>query len=502
MGLFDDIVPPEVWGENTPRLRITVRPKGVEPPPDLDERVAPATASPPVETAPAARTGLFDDIVPPVARTRGLFDDIVPPAARIGGLFDDIVPPADAPVSDMPTDGGQFAAPLPDGGNFRVARKAMKAATENALPNAVPWRVRYPDLTDTGSDLMAAGMAADDATGRAAVRFDDKGVPAAGRIGDAVGQDDLADIQPAPAPPNLEPPALGVGEEVAGARGQAPPDGAQASGDSAPQSDGRRATGEGLGSADSAGVEDRAQPGLEPASAIAEVEGPSGEPKSGKDDASVAATVGGQSAGNDPLHRIDRFGQAADSPKDNSGGADDGGLLQDLLNYASRSIEALSRIPGGLARLRKEFKARPVDTISRVANSFPQTRVEGELARITSILATILANAPRGLAFEAAARQALQLAKNTRMVNVPGVGRSIPDSLTRGVTEIKNELRVHDRGQLRVHAAHAMSQNIPFNLVVSPTTWWISKEVEKAVSKSGGTILRFYPATGKFGPYP
>jgi hypothetical protein len=503
MGLFDDIVPPEGWGESTPRLRITVRPKGVEPPPDFDERVAPAIASPQVEAAPAARTGLFDDIVPPVARTRGLFDDIVPPAARIGGLFDDIVPPADAPASDMPTDGGQFTAPPPDGGNFRVARKAMKAATGSALPDAVPWRGRYPDLVDTGSELMAAGMAADDATGRAAVRFDDKGAPAAGRIGDVVGQDDLADIHPAPAPPNLEPPALGVGEEVAGARGQAPPDGAQASGDSAPQSDGRRATGEGLGGADSAGVEDRAQPGLEPALAIAQAEAPSGEPKSGKDDASGASTVGGQSAGNDPLHRIDRLGQAPDSRKDNSGDADDGGLLQDLVNYASHSIEALLRIPGGLARLAEEFKARPVDTVSEVASSFPPARVEGELlAGTTSIFASILANAPKGLAFEAAARQALQLAKNTRMVNVPGVGRSIPDSLTRGVTEIKNELRVHNRGQLRVHAAHAKSQKIPFNLVVSPTTWWISKDVEEAVRKSGGTILRFYPATGKFGPYP
>jgi hypothetical protein len=91
---------------------------------------------------------------------------------------------------------------------------------------------------------------------------------------------------------------------------------------------------------------------------------------------------------------------------------------------------------------------------------------------------------------------------NNRMVNVPGVGRSIPDSLIRGVTEIKSGLEIDSSLQLRVHAAHAMSQQIPFNLVVSPTTWWISKDVEEAVRKSGGTILRFDPATGKFGPYP
>ncbi|MEN3381871.1 MAG: Restriction endonuclease fold toxin 7, partial [Hyphomicrobiales bacterium] len=416
---------------------------------------------------------------------------------RIRGLFDDIVPPAGAPASDMPTDG------RPDGGNFRVARNAMKVAPKSALPDAVPWRVRSPDLIDTASELMAAGMAADDAPGRAAVRFDDEGALAAGRIGDVVGQDDLADIQRAPASPNLAWPAVDVGEEVAGARGQAPPDDGHASGDSALQSDGRSAAGEALGSADAAAVQARAQPGLEPASAIAQVEGPSGEPKSGKDDPSVVSTDGRQSAGNDPLHRIDRFGQAADSPKDNSGGADDGGLLQDLVNYASRSIEALSRIPGGLARLAEEFKAGPVDTISRVANSFPQTRVEGELlAGTTSIFATILANAKQGRAFETAALQALQLAKNKTMVPVPGVGRSIPDSLIRGVTEIKSGLEIDNSLQLIVHAAHARSQNIPFNLVVAPTTQRISKAVRDAVRLSGGTIQRFDSTTGKFGPFP
>jgi hypothetical protein len=295
---------------------------------------------------------------------------------------------------------------------------------------------------------------------------------------------------------------LGVGEEVAGARGQAPPDGGQASGDSAPQSDGRPAAGEALGSTDAAAVQDRAQPGLEPATAIAQAEAPSGEPKSGKDDTSVASTVGRESASDDPLHRIDRLGPAPDSPKDNSGGADDGGLLQDLLNYASRSIEALSRIPGGLARLREEFKARPVDTISRVANSFPQTRVEGELAGITSILATILANAKQGRAFETAALQALQLAKNNWKVNVPGVERSIPDSLIRGVTEIKSGLEIDSSLQLRVHEAYAKSQKVPFNLVVAPTTQRISKDVRSAVNNSGGTIQRFDPAIGKFGPFP
>jgi hypothetical protein len=157
MGWFDDIVPPDTASPGWHGLpRITVRPKGVEPPP------APENA------APARTGGLFDDIVPPTglwrapqtpvdasdetdnaapARTGGLFDDIVPPAglgrapqtavdasdetgnappARTGGLFDDIVPPAGVPASGMPeSDGGQFAAPLPDGRNFRFAREGI-----------------------------------------------------------------------------------------------------------------------------------------------------------------------------------------------------------------------------------------------------------------------------------------------------------------------------------------------------------------------------------------
>jgi len=174
-----------------------------------------------------------------------------------------------------------------------------------------------------------------------------------------------------------------------------------------------------------------------------------------------------------------------------------------MVNYASHSIEALSRIPGGLARLAEEFKVRPVDTISHVANSFPQTRVEGELlAGTTSIFASILANARQGRAFETAALQAVQLLKNKSMVNVLGVGRSIPDSLIRGVTEIKSGLEIDNSLQLRVHAAHAMSQKIPFNLVVAPTTRRISKDVRDAVRLSGGTIQRFDSTTGKFGPFP
>jgi hypothetical protein len=104
MGLFDDIVPPDsapsYVATPTGVPRITVRPQGVEPPP------GPGNAS----QAPADAPDGTDNA----------------PPARSGGLFDDIVPPADTPAPDMPTsDGDQFAAPLPDGRNFRVAREGF-----------------------------------------------------------------------------------------------------------------------------------------------------------------------------------------------------------------------------------------------------------------------------------------------------------------------------------------------------------------------------------------
>jgi HNH/ENDO VII superfamily nuclease len=94
LGLFDDIVPLGAASSRvaTPPgvLRITVRPKGVEPPPGSeDARQSPADASDETDNAPPARADLFDDIVPPES------------------------------------DGGQFAAPLPDGRNFRVVREGI-----------------------------------------------------------------------------------------------------------------------------------------------------------------------------------------------------------------------------------------------------------------------------------------------------------------------------------------------------------------------------------------
>lgn len=157
-----------------------------------------------------------------------------------------------------------------------------------------------------------------------------------------------------------------------------------------------------------------------------------------------------------------------------------------------------------LARLAQRFEDDPVNTILSVLNSFPQTRVEGGF--LAAVL-TILANAARGLAFERAvidalnaARHTTKIKKNTSKIGVEGVGRSIPDVLHKGITEIKSGVEINNSVQLRVQAAYAKITGMPFNLIVSPSTQRISQQVKEAVRKTGGTIKRFDPATGTCTP--
>ncbi len=105
-------------------------------------------------------------------------------------------------------------------------------------------------------------------------------------------------------------------------------------------------------------------------------------------------------------------------------------------------------------------------------------------------------NYVRGNAFEEAGRSALQLSKNRELLHVPGISRgTIPDSLTRGVTEFKDRIKVTNTLQLRLQAAIAGIKGVPFNLVVSPRTTAISESVQQAVGRSGGTIHVFDPGT-------
>jgi Restriction endonuclease fold toxin 7 len=178
-------------------------------------------------------------------------------------------------------------------------------------------------------------------------------------------------------------------------------------------------------------------------------------------------------------------------------------LARALTRFGTRFYEdTILKAGSDLARLAERFANEPGETAESLAASFPQTRVEGEfLAGLAAVFATLAANAERGLAFERAVRNALNAAKNTTKISVESLGRSVPDILRKGVTEIKSGLEIDNSLQLRIQATYAKSTGVPFNLVVSPTTQRVSQRVKNQVSLTGGTIQRFDPATGTFTPF-
>jgi hypothetical protein len=154
-----------------------------------------------------------------------------------------------------------------------------------------------------------------------------------------------------------------------------------------------------------------------------------------------------------------------------------------------------------LAQLAERFANDPGETAASLVDSFPQARVEGEFFAGFAAVFTILANAVRGGEFELDVLKALNAAKNSIKIEVEGVGRSIPDILKKGITEIKSGVEIDSSTQLRTQSAWAKEHRVPFNLVVGPATRRVSESVKKLVSDTGGTIQRFDPATGSFTPF-
>jgi hypothetical protein len=154
-----------------------------------------------------------------------------------------------------------------------------------------------------------------------------------------------------------------------------------------------------------------------------------------------------------------------------------------------------------LAQLAERFADDPGETAASLVDSFPQTRVEGELFAGFAAVFTILANAARGLEFELEVLKALQATKNRTKIGAKGVGRSIPDILNGGITEIKSGVEIDSSTQLRIQADWAKEHGMTFNLIVGPATRRISDSVKRLVFETGGTIQRFDPATGSFTPF-
>src|SRR6266567_1209935 len=269
MGYFDDIVPPDSASSYFPTPsgvpRITVHPKGVEPPPapsQLDDMPVDIGLAPNQIEPWGAGEAARGNVAPP-PRTAGLFDDIVSPAAR------------------------------------------HKATIERALSTTVPLRLQHPRPVEIASELMAdRGMPLDEALDRATMRLHaEEGTAEAGKIGDVIGKDAFDEAQQAPASPDLAQPAPGVGQGGAATKEQARPDSEHASGDSASQ--GGDAAGEKtIGSEGAVRVEQRAQSKDELISAAVKGEGGDQGLAFGRNDASIARASGEQHV----LPTIERIG--------------------------------------------------------------------------------------------------------------------------------------------------------------------------------------------------
>jgi hypothetical protein len=181
-------------------------------------------------------------------------------------------------------------------------------------------------------------------------------------------------------------------------------------------------------------------------------------------------------------------------------------LAQELARAATRFgsrvyTDTILKIGSDMARLAERFANEPDETAASLANSFPQTRVEGEFFAGFAAVFTILRNAVHGGEFERDVLKALEAAKNKVKIEVEGVGRSIPDILNKGIREIKSGVEIDSSQQLRTQSAWAKEHGVPFNLIVSPATQRVSNPVKELVFETGGTIQRFDPATGSFTPF-
>ncbi|GMO63579.1 MAG: hypothetical protein Ta2A_10640 [Treponemataceae bacterium] len=114
----------------------------------------------------------------------------------------------------------------------------------------------------------------------------------------------------------------------------------------------------------------------------------------------------------------------------------------------------------------------------------------------------IVKNNTVGGIFERQVIEALGAKKNTLgipSVNNAGVeGKTIPDALFNGITEIKNAKNLSNTSQMQMQYNIAKSRQVPYNLIVSPRTETISAPLRVAVSDTGGVIKVYDPKTKMF----
>ena len=144
---------------------------------------------------------------------------------------------------------------------------------------------------------------------------------------------------------------------------------------------------------------------------------------------------------NDPLNLIDPIGFTANNP---------------LRNFATNAYNAVLAQPvNDTTQFASDLQRDPLDTLSRLLNSFPQTRVEGEFVAGVVAGVSVLQNFARGAASEARVLQDLGLTRNTQSV-LTAEGRSVPDALTDSISvEIKDSAYVYRSRQVRIQTEAA-----------------------------------------------
>ncbi|WP_313387883.1 hemagglutinin repeat-containing protein [Achromobacter aegrifaciens] len=172
---------------------------------------------------------------------------------------------------------------------------------------------------------------------------------------------------------------------------------------------------------------------------------------------------------------------------------------------ANRYFASIGLVPVVGGMLKKGGQA--VHVFAEVEKSLDVGRVAGKAAEIPQIIL----NRQNGAVFEKQVIEAFEHVggvKNTTPVTVKfsnGIEvTTIPDMWGKtvgGMLEVKNVKNLSMSDQLRAQILHAKETGQPLNLVVSPRTTNISKNLQQEIAGTGGGIYRYNPANSELTKY-
>ncbi|MBY0272609.1 MAG: hypothetical protein K2X02_04245, partial [Alphaproteobacteria bacterium] len=148
--------------------------------------------------------------------------------------------------------------------------------------------------------------------------------------------------------------------------------------------------------------------------------------------------------------------------------------------------------------------SQPASSSSYRSPQAPSTAPPAKPTPAASSSSQVRQNYRSGREFQESVHASLRIPENKMPYGVllrdKGKVSTIPDLPlpSAGVTEIKNVRYITFTKQLQAQEALAREKGKSFNLVISPNTKRISKQVWDAVGESGGKIFEFNPATEKW----